>query len=809
MSETHTVANPVERLAKADLHLHSKHSNRPSEWFLRRVGAPESFMEPLALHTACKAAGMDFVTISDHNTIDGALEIAHLPDTFVSCELTTYFPENGSKVHVLVHGISEGQFATLQEAREDIRTLREVLLREGICHSVAHPLFRVNDRLTAEQFEQLLLLFNRFESLNGSRDPWAGNLFKAITDSLTAETMAALADRHGIEPNGNRPWLKTLTGGSDDHGGLYVAGAYTETPPAATVEEFLAHLRDGRCHPSGRAGGSVHLANSLYQIVYAYYRERFLGSGKRDGTVLGAMLRRLGGAATQPASEQRQGGVRAYVRQAVAGVVKRHKQRQLEGIEKLLAEEIQAAIQGTATRPAGAAGGDSARIHTTFRIAQHLTYRFLERGLQDLSKGQILDGLQAFSSLGMVAMGIAPYLTATASQHKDAAFLRDVAGRFPSAATFRERPGGMAWITDTLTDVNGVSHTIGTLATLAKQSGRPITVIASPRIPLAGTSFDLAQFPPLGIFRLPEYESIELSFPPFLEILDTIEQRQFSTLMISTPGPLGLCALGAATLLGLKTCGIYHTDFPAMADGATDDPRIGEAARAYMRWFYGRMDKVYAPTQAYIDHLLELGIPSERIALLPRGVDLQTFHPKHADRSDWSRWNLNPQRFKFLYVGRVSRDKNVEILLEAFRDLAAHRPGTDLVVVGDGPQRKELQSRFQSPDVVFTGTLRGSDLSRTYASADALVFPSRTDTFGNVVLEAHASGLPAIVSDCGGPREIVSSFGSGLVVDTRQPGPLMEAMARLMDEPALRDQLRQAALQRAEASSWSAVLAAL
>jgi glycosyltransferase involved in cell wall biosynthesis len=367
----------------------------------------------------------------------------------------------------------------------------------------------------------------------------------------------------------------------------------------------------------------------------------------------------------------------------------------------------------------------------------------------------------------------------------------------------------MAWITDTLTDVNGVSHTIGTLATMAKQAGRPVTVVASPRVPVAGVPYDLVQFPPLGTFRLPEYESIELSFPPFLEVLNFLEQRQFSTLMISTPGPLGLCALAAAQLLNLKTRGIYHTDFPAMADGATDDPKIGEAARSYMRWFYGRMDKVYAPTQAYVEHLVDLGIRADRIGVLPRGVDLRRFNPKHADRAGWTARNLDPQRFKYLYVGRISRDKNVETLLQAHRAMAASGGGADLVVVGDGPQRAELEERYGSADTVFTGTLHGSELSRVYASADALVFPSRTDTFGNVVLEAHASGLPAIVSDCGGPREIVSTHGSGLVVDTRDPRLLAEAMRRLQCDANLRDSLRSSALRRAEESRWETVLAAL
>ena len=219
----------MDSVSKADLHIHSKYSNRPSEWFLRRIGAPESFMEPLEVYKACKEAGMDFVTVSDHNCIDGALEIAHLPGTFISSELTTYFPENGCKIHCLVSGITEKQFNEMGGLRENIYDLQQYMLQNRIIHTIAHPLYRVNDKLTPELFEKLLILFNRFEGINGSRVPRACDIGNAIFTNLTPEYISELADRHKLTPVGLEPWNKTLTGGSDDHGGLYAASAYTVT----------------------------------------------------------------------------------------------------------------------------------------------------------------------------------------------------------------------------------------------------------------------------------------------------------------------------------------------------------------------------------------------------------------------------------------------------------------------------------------------------------------------------------------------------------------------------------------------------
>lgn len=261
-------------MARADLHVHSKHSNRPTEWILRQVRAPESFTEPREIYRLSRERGMDFVTISDHDSITGALEIAHLPGTFLSCEVTAEFPENRCEVHVLVFGISEQQHRDIQELRKNLYELRDYLRDEEIACSVAHPLFRVNDRLTLRCFEKLIVLFNGFESLNGMHDQRLNGLARTILSSLSPELIGELSERHGLAPWGPRPWLKSFTGGTDDHGGLYVATTWTETLPAATVEEYLAHLRTGRCEAGGAGGSTSRLARSLDSIAHEYLRRQ-------------------------------------------------------------------------------------------------------------------------------------------------------------------------------------------------------------------------------------------------------------------------------------------------------------------------------------------------------------------------------------------------------------------------------------------------------------------------------------------------------------------------------------------------------
>lgn len=805
----------AEMRSRADLHVHSKHSDRPSEWFLRRIGAPESFVEPRELYAACRERGMDFVTITDHNSLGGSLEIADLPGTFLSSELTTYFPEDGCKVHCLVWGVTEAQFAELNQARENIYDLRAVLRRHGILHGIAHPLFRVNDKLTVEHFEKLILLFDCFEGVNGSRDPRAGDLAMAILRSLTPEDVAALADRHGIAPEGPTPWIKRLTGGSDDHSGLYACGAHTVTPSAANVAEFLQHLRDGRHEPGGRGGSSLRLAHSLYHIAYSYYRSRILRGEKADRSVIGAILRRLAGAEPEtPRPPSRGAAVRSAVLRPIGRVVRHFRRRRLRGIEREIVDEFMALLERN--RRAEAAGGHPAptpdserqRFETACRIAQQLTFTFARRAVEHVKSGRVVEAIQSVSAIGPILLGVAPYVTAIGAQHKDETFLREIEAQYPAARARRTNAPRRAWLTDTFDDINGVAHTIRTLAGLSAERGRPITVITC-RASVPETAFPLKNFEPVGTFVFPEYKDQTLVIPPFLEMIAWIEEQRFDELILSTPGPVGLAGRLAGRLLGLRVRGLYHTDFPKYLRQWTEDDLMEELGWRYMRWFYSGMEAVYAPSRFYLEQLAEAGFDRSRLAVLPRGIDTQRFHPERRNPDFWRPWGLNGG-LKFLYVGRVSEEKNVRALLEAFTRLADEcgDGSVSLAVVGDGPALAELKRAYHRPDIAFTGALRGEALAAAYASADVFVFPSLTDTFGNVVLEAHASGLPAIVADRGGPPEIVGSHGSGLVTSAT-PEALAAAMRRLRDDAALRARLRERALAKARESRWETALAVL
>src|SRR6266700_1087132 len=235
-------------MSKCDLHIHSRYSARSEEWLFRRFDFPDSYSDPKELYRQLLAFGMDYVTLTDHDTIDGCLQILDLPQAFISEQITTYFPQDPCKLHILVWGISEQQHRDIEGVRDNIFELQRYLQTAQIAHAVAHPLYSINGKLEASHLERLILLFKHFEGINGLRDALLSELAQQLFSSLTPAKIDKLAEQHNLAPTHAEPWRKIFIGGSDDHGGMFVASAYTETPAADSVEKFLEHVREGRCH---------------------------------------------------------------------------------------------------------------------------------------------------------------------------------------------------------------------------------------------------------------------------------------------------------------------------------------------------------------------------------------------------------------------------------------------------------------------------------------------------------------------------------------------------------------------------------
>jgi glycosyltransferase involved in cell wall biosynthesis len=256
-------------------------------------------------------------------------------------------------------------------------------------------------------------------------------------------------------------------------------------------------------------------------------------------------------------------------------------------------------------------------------------------------------------------------------------------------------------------------------------------------------------------------------------------ESHFTHIHSATPGPVGLAALAIARILNLPCYATYHTSLPQYAGQLTGDTEMEDLTWRFMIWYYSQMDMILAPSESVVEELVEKGIKRERIRVHPRGIDLERFHPERRTDILEGRWSMNGD-LRLLYVGRVSKEKNLDLLSESFRSLARTREDLALVVVGDGPYLPEMKKKLEGTRTVFTGYLEGEELAAVYASCDLFVFPSTTDTFGNVVLEAQASGLPVVVTDAGGPSENMLPEKTGLVVRANDSDALTEAVLKVV-----------------------------
>jgi glycosyltransferase involved in cell wall biosynthesis len=789
-------------MSKCDLHIHSRHSARSEEWLFRRFDFPDSFSDPRELHRELLEAGMDYVTITDHDTIDGCLQIADLPKAFISEQVTTYFPHDTCKIHILVWGITEAQHADIQIARDNIFVLQRYLQAAKIAHAVAHPLYSINGKLETAHLERLILLFKHFEGINGLRDALLSELVQKLFGSLTREKIEMFAERHNLAPTHPEPWKKILIGGSDDHGGKFIASAFTETPAAKSASSFLNFVREGNCQARGQGGTPLALSHGFYNTLSQFIQDRFHEKLGPSAALLEHMFSRFmeGRDPTEfTLAEKASFTAQAVLSGKIFDVVKQANTSLWKEFSGYFSQpEVKAKM---AAEINSVAEPERRTFLMANLVAEQLTYRFFKKFIQQLSTGNMVESMQALSAIAPILVILTPYIYAFHSQAPSRKWLRkifrELTGEIPPVLQNQKR----AWFTDTLEDVNGVATTIRKMAAAGQAAGKELIVVTS-RSELEIDDIPIKNFQPIGEFELPEYELQKLSFPPILQMLDYIQRERFTEIIISTPGPVGVTALLAAKMLNLQTSGIYHTDFPQYIRILTEDSFLESIAWNYMHWFYGQLDTVFVNSEEYRDSWVKRGFNPAKLKIFPRGLDTELFNPTQRDPAFFEKFGATNGQVRLLYVGRVSKEKDLDVLAGAYRKLRDEGLSIQLFVVGHGPYAQALSETL--PDAFFTGYLRGRDLAKAYASADIFVFPSTTDTFGNVIIEAQASGMPVIVSDSGGPKELVEDKTNGLITKSHDVEDFTRAIRELVLNPGLRGQMADRARQSVIDRTWPA-----
>lgn len=353
-------------------------------------------------------------------------------------------------------------------------------------------------------------------------------------------------------------------------------------------------------------------------------------------------------------------------------------------------------------------------------------------------------------------------------------------------------------------EVNGVAMTLGRLVDGLQVRNHQIQLIRprqhaddAPQ-PTATLSEHLQR----GV-ALPRYEGLKMGLPAKAALTKLWTLQRPDVVQIATEGPLGWSALAVANKLRLPVASDFHTNFHSYSHHYGLG-LLRRAIVAYLRKFHNKADVTLVPTEGIRRELVASGY--EHVEVIGRGVDTRLFHPGQRSAALRAQWGVRAGEPVALYVGRLAAEKNLALVFRAWDAMREQHPDVRLVLVGDGPERASWQAK--RPDAVFCGTQVGEALAAHYASADVFLFPSLTETWGNVTIEAMASGLAVVAYDCAAAQEVIRHGENGLKAVPEDEAAFVAQAVSLAgaDADALRQRLGRAAAAHAAQLSWDVIV---
>ncbi|WP_354701384.1 glycosyltransferase [Paraconexibacter sp. AEG42_29] len=742
------------RTSRADLHCHSTASVLSKLGVQRSLGLPECATPPEDVLELATRRGMDFVTITDHDTILGAQQIADDPRVFLSEELTVWFKGEPQAVHVLCYGITPDDHEWLQAHNNDVEACAEYLHENEITTALAHPFYAVEAPLTPRHRRRLAQLFPVWETRNGAR-------------ARELNMPAAIY----IETHGG-----TGIGGSDDHAGVDIGRTFTETPAAATWQEFLANIRAGRASARGEQGSAEKWTHAAMGLATRALGPAPAGTetARPNPVAVFTMVDRI-----MKEGDVRSGAIGADLGPDDARAILR---AWMDSIDLDLTEpQLLAYLQ------------DEDFGHADlFRRARRKHEKKLATTVHEIvamaENPATANYLGAASSLFDACVAAIPYAPA-------AAFLGKEKGKLVS----REgEPLRVALVADGVGGMHGVTHTLDEI----RERGVP-----GFEVEIVGTDANVdRRLSAVAEVDIPFYAGLKVGVPSLPQVVETLAEGRYDVVHLCSPGPAGVAAAVIARIMDLPVLGSYHTELAAYAGLRSADPQLEAMVRMAIAAFYKQCGQVLTPSPQSDEVLRQMGIAEDRIGRWDRGVDIARFDPAKRDTDVFATLDAT-DRVNVLYVGRQTKEKGAELLADAFLTARVRDERLHLVLAGGGPEEQQLRERL-GPHATFLGWQEGEDLAVTYASADAFLFASRTDTFGQVLLEAQASGLPVVAVNEGGPCSIIEHGITGLLAEPDKHA-LADALIDVVSSPLLRERLTRAGLAAVRERTWERALVRL
>lgn len=833
---------------KIDFHCHDHNSDIPDELWGRILRLPETWLKTKKLVKTLESNGSNVITVTNHNNARSCWELQEQGiDVLVGAEFTCFFPEYELFIHVLTYGFSREQEVILNKKRQNVYDFLRYAASADIPVILPHPLYfyTTNEKIDLSLFEKLAVMFTRFEVLNGQRDLWQSVLTLNWVQSLTPEKIKFYARKHNLNPatfgvDINLP--KIVTGGSDDHTGIFAGqcGSWlyvpdlqerlkTESPSNLALEA----LRQGNIAPYGDVGENQKLNIALLD----YFSQ--VATKIKDPGMFRILLHRgsawdkigcfvVSNVLLEMQKHKKTMKFFSFVHDALQGkkpnkllkwqVSKDYKFciAQLERIadskrsnpeafvdtvndaiselfshlNQLVAKRIGAAVDSH--QGALLENFSTEEITRKLEIPSQLTALFLGEGkrqdnMSNINIGKLLDNLSFPILISVILAGASLASTRVLYQN------RNLLNQFAEYLGKNRHSKRALYLTDTLFDKNGVSTSLSGKLKEIQKANLPIDFLICHD--QAQSESHLHVVRPVAQFDVHRYGEQQIRIPDLMEIARIFYQGGYDRIVCSTEGPMAVVSMFIQQMFNVPSYFFMHTDWIDFIKHTTDLSQYErDRVRRLMRALYNRYDGIFVLNQEHKEWLIghEMQLNEAQVYLTAHHTQSRDLQVQRVHK-DVLIPGANDDTPVLFIACRISEEKGIFDLPKIVALAKLKIPDLKIVIAGSGPATEKLKQKL--PEAIFVGWQNKKQLAAMYLGLDLFVFPSRFDTFGNVILEAFVHGMPTVAYNSKGPKDIIQNGVNGYLVEDEQG--MAQQIIEFFASPDQQEIMRQKARQRA------------
>jgi len=845
---------PQEEILKIDLHCHDYNSDVPDELMGRILGVPETWTPTQTVLDTAQSNGCNVLTITNHNNARSCYKMLDQgQDILVGAEFSCTVPDFKIGIHVLTYGFSEKQEAKLTSLRKDVYKFLQYAHRHKLPTIWAHPLYNYKgkDEISMAFYNKMMLVFKRFEVLNGQRDTWQNMLVKNWVEQITPKEIDKYALKYNVDLKlySDDPYTKAISGGSDSHMGIFTGqtGTLLHIPnlqerlkKEKASDLALEALLNGSMAPYGTHQNSEKLSVAFidFFMQIALYH--------KDAGLLRTLTHK-GDSKTKMLALLISNGFAELNRHKVTMKFIKVFHDNFSGksspkISRFIVPKDYKKIFNEANRIADARKLNGENMISEFSDVlnsiisefNNIFYSRLNGKLKKLSGNTEFENLNWIDVIGKTELpsdfrslfspnssnwkkvwsrkrdmsnldiskfmdGLSfPLLASVLLAGANFTSAKVLYNSRPLLNTFSEKlgklkhPKRMLWLTDTFNDKNGVSSVLQEMHREIKRRNLPIDIIVCSNT--VEPDDHLIVVKPLLEYTLPFYKDQSIRIPPLQEIHNIFFENDYDRIMCSTEGVMGMIAVYLKNAFSVPANFYMHTDWLTFASMTLKlDKHNLDRVRRLIRTYYKMFDNILVLNSSHKKWLKnsEMGFSKNSIIKTAHWAD-ENFYPREKTKEEV--FGLSSDHKILLFAGRLSMEKGVMDIPFIYDKIKEQIPDVKLVFAGTGPAEAELKKLL--PDALFLGWIQSNILPEIYSAADLLILPSRFDTFSLVVLEALSCGLPVVSYDSKGPKDIIEHESCGFLAKGKND--MVNNILRFFDEKNDRKIFSKNAIERAK-----------